>query len=230
MENVAVGSLEANVAAQIDDLPLQQGRPLLVTDVDDVIVHFTRGFELFLATRGLHFTWERYSLIDCIRANGTLDTVPADEVARLLGEFIVTGLEHLDQVEGAAEALSRLYVQQNMQVVVLSSSPHAQRAERLANLESHGMDYPLVVGASDKGTVLQVLAERVSAPIVFVDDLPRHHVAVRNAAPRVARVHVVADRRLRSLFGDITMCDHVAESWEDAERAIASFAISSSRS
>ena len=90
-------------------------------------------------------------------------------------------------------------------------------------LAKHGMDYPLVANIGPKGAAVRALARRVTAPTVFIDDIPRHHADVHSLAPDVWCLHFVADRRLGRLLAPAEHSDHRAESWDDAVAAIPRF-------
>jgi hypothetical protein len=200
---------------------LLPGRPLIVTDADEVLFHFLEGLEAYMATVGLYFTAASFALSGNIRRAADDVALSRAEVGSLLGDFFAASTGSLRPVESAADSLARL--SRTAQIVVFSNLPAGQQADRAAALRRHGMDYPLIVGAGPKGPMLRELAARVAAPVVFIDDIPIHHVSVKAEAPATRCIHFVANRRLSALIQAPECCDHRAESWPEIETAIEAF-------
>ena len=210
--------LNDDVASQIAAVPIRRDRPLIVSDADEVLVHFMAGFEDFLASRDLYFTWESYRLSGNIRRRDTDDALEGPEIGGLIEAFFVEYVDVLTPVEGAAEALSAL--SQRAQIVVLSNVPFAQRERRRRWLARHGIGYPLVANIGAKGPAVRELAARTAAPAYFIDDSPRNHHTVARDAGHVCRVHFVADARLARLLAPAPDSHHRADNWPAARALI----------
>lgn len=209
------------VAEDLAGLDLRAGRPLIVTDADEVLFHFLEGLEAYMATVGLYFTAASFALAGNIRRRADDVALTRAEVGLLLGQFFAASTGGLRPVDSAAESLARLG--RNAQIVVFSNLPAGQRADRAAALRRHGMDYPLLVGTGPKGPMLRELAARVAAPVAFIDDIPQHHISVKAEAPSIRCIHFVADRRLSVLIPAPDCCDHRAETWPEIENFIDAF-------
>lgn len=182
-----------DVATQLADLRLDPARPLVVTDADEVLFHFMEGLEAFLMGRGLQVNLDNYALRDSIRgADGK--ALGQAELAPLLRDFFIAHTTLLRPVDHAADVLARLA--RRAQVVVLSNVPLPQAEARRTTLARHGMPYPLIANSGSKGGVVAGWAAASTAPIVFIDDIPRNLNDVARAAPDVLRIHYVADARL----------------------------------
>jgi hypothetical protein len=213
--------IHTDVGRQLDELSLQAGRPLIVSDADEVLFAFMASLEGYLNRQDLIFDWSSFALTGNIRRRDDNVAIDADEVRGHLATFFARHTEDIDPVDGAARSLAML--SDHAQIVVLSNLPLAQRPARQRALAKHGMDYPLVANIGAKGAAVRALSQRVAAPTVFIDDIPRHHSDVRSVAPEVWCLHFVADRRLARLLAPAEQCDHRADRWDDAAAAILTF-------
>ena len=55
-------AIDEAVIPQIDALDLVPGRPLVVSDADEVLVQFVAGLELYLETQGLWLDLQSFAL------------------------------------------------------------------------------------------------------------------------------------------------------------------------
>lgn len=211
-------SLHPEVASQIAALVLHPRRPLIISDADEVLVGFFASFETYLADNALYFTWESYHLTGNIRRRAGDVALTQEEVRGLVEAFFAGHTERLVPVDGAREALAALA--RRAQIVVLSNLPLAQRELRRRSLARHGIDYPLVANIGPKAAAVRRLAEQVEGPIYFIDDIPRHHAEVAEAAGHVRRLHFVADPRLAKLVGPAPHSHLRVESWAAARAFI----------
>jgi len=221
MVSVAVADLvPPEVDAQIAATPVVRGRPLIITDADEVLVAFMAALEVHLSARELYFDWSSFRLTGNIRRRRDDSALEAEAVQHLLGEFFVAHTEALDPIPGAGAALAAL--SKRAQIVVLSNLPLAQRQARRRALGRHGMDYPVIANVGPKGPAVRALTAAAAAPTFFVDDAPSHHRSVAALAASVYRLHFVGDRRLFGLLGDDIVGDHRTDNWTEARAVIES--------
>jgi len=206
--------LPEDLRQQIAPLALEVGRPLIVSDADEVLFAFMAGFEAYLLTQDFRFLWDSYALQGNIRRIADDFAVDQMEVKRLLGGFFAARTEHLEAIPGAAEALASLA--KRAQVVILSNVPLQQRGARLKALHSRGMPYPLIANEGGKGRAVRALADLVQAPVVFVDDIPNQHTSVRKAVAEAFCLHFVGEPRLARFLARAEHADHRADTWEEA--------------
>lgn len=202
------------------DPALTPDRPLIICDADEVLVQFLVGLERFLLRNNRKLVLKSFAIHGNVVDANTGETVTHDEVTHLLKEFFRHDTSQLDPVEGAAEALKGLSA--HAQIVVLSNLPETARDARRAHLASHGMDYPVIAGSGPKGPIVRKLVSGMTAPIVFVDDLPPHLTSVAQETPHVHRLHFVADRRLARMIEPARDAHRRIDDWTGARAWIES--------
>lgn len=210
--------IHESVVPQLEALPVERGRPLIVSDADEVLTRFIAGLEAYLQTQDLWLDLSSFAISGNIRRRADDSAVPREEVPHILSGFFEEWTEKLDPVEGAAEALRTL--SERAQIVVLSNVPHSQREARTRWLQSHKMDYPLVANSGLKGGAVAHLAERAEAPVFFLDDIPHNLESVAKAAGDVHRLHFIADERLARLIGPAKDSHHHTTKWPEAQSFI----------
>ena len=174
------------------DVPVSAARPLLIADIDEVVLLFADGFDKFLAARDLFLDFRSYYLLGNVRRQKDRSTLCDDETEALLEEFR-SGFDSLRPVDGVVEAMRTLPAL--LDVVLLSNMASGHVPARNRNLARHGLTAPLMINSGLKGAAVKALAARAGGPIFFVDDIPRHLASVAKEAGDVFRIHLVGDRR-----------------------------------
>lgn len=207
-----------SVLPQLETLVLEEGRPLVITDADEVLFLFIQGFEAYLEDNGHYLDLSSFALVGNIKNAATEEMAPAEVAKDLLDGFFRERTETMTPVPGAAAALSALSAR--AQIVVLSNLPEASRPAREKALALAGMSYPVVANTGLKGPVVRHMADIVKAPVFFLDDIPHNHTSVAQAAPDVQRVHFIADPRLARLIGPAEHSNHRVDDWAEARLLI----------
>ncbi|TNE37423.1 MAG: hypothetical protein EP347_07945 [Alphaproteobacteria bacterium] len=205
--------LVPEIKAQVDAIQLQEGRPLILCDADEVLFKFLEGLEHYLENEGYWLDMTSFRLTGNVKEKGTDEVVDGMRVKELLDSFFQHRTEHLEPVEGAAAALESL--SNHAQIVILSNLPLAQRQDRERALAEHGMPYPLVANQGIKGPPAKALAEAAGGPVTFLDDLPPNLQSVREAVPHATLIHFIADPRLARLIGKAEASDHRLDTWPE---------------
>ena len=169
------------------------GRPLVICDVDEVIVHFTRDFEDYIGVHGLWLDTSSFALNGNIRHRETNIPTPEEQVAELIGTFFEQRTRHMQEIDGAVESL--LAFGAKADVVLLTNLPHTAGDHRRENLKSHGLPYPVVTNSGPKGPAIRNLTDRGGKPVVFIDDSPSYIASAHEYAPEVQLVHFLHDDR-----------------------------------
>jgi hypothetical protein len=204
---------------EISDLAVDPAAALVIVDVDEVLAMFMRGFEQFLAGRGLELRIERFALFQNIFRPGEAEHLDLAAGRVLFDTFFETDVEAIEVAPGAPEALAALAA--NAGVVILTNAPGHSRAARARWLENHGFPYPLIVNSGLKGPAVAALAARTRGAVAFIDDLPPNLDSVAQTAPRVHRFQMVADERLRPLAFEAPGRHPRIDDWPSLHRAIA---------
>lgn len=178
------------------DLHRPSGRPLLVVDVDEVILHFIAPLAAFLEAHGFHLVPRSFALTGNVTRRGGGQAIPAELVKELIAAFFEREVDHQPAVAGAVATLTGLA--DRADVVALTNVPAAQAERRAAHLSRLGLSLAMIANAGSKGPALATLAAAARAgdpdlPVIFVDDGPNHLAAARKAVNAVRLVHFVAD-------------------------------------
>lgn len=194
-------------------------RPLLITDCDEVLLHFVTPFAAYLQTvHALTLHLDSFALSGNIRrADGS--TLEPAAFMPLLEGFFETQMPMQTPAPGAVEALATLA--EIADIVILTNVDDRHHAPRTAALAQLGMPYRVVTNSGGKGqpVVDLVTAYRPTAT-VFVDDLPPHHSSVKARAPSVYRLHMVAEPKLRTLIPAAPDADARIDDWPTALQQI----------
>ncbi len=212
-------ALHEDVVPQIEALRLVRGRPLIVTDCDEVLMQFLVGLEVYLETQGLWLDLKSYALTGNIKYRNTNEPLPPSEMPELMKGFFATSTDALIAVPGAAEALKALSAR--AQVVVLTNVPFTEKEARARNLAAQGMDYPVIANKGLKGGAVRKLADMVQAPVFFLDDIPYNIASVAKAHEACHLLHFIADQRLAKLMGQAPDSHFHTTDWQSAHDFIA---------
>ena len=189
------------------------GRPLVICDVDEVIVHFTRDFEDYIALHGLWLDTSSFALNGNIRYRDSNLPAPEPLVAEMIGSFFDTRTRHMQEIDGAVSSL--LALGDWADVVLLTNLPHTAGDHRRENLKSHGLPYPVVTNSGPKGPAIRNLWERGGRPVVFIDDSPSYIASAHEYAPEVHLVHFLHDDRFARHIEPLDFVSLRTASWNE---------------
>lgn len=192
------------------------GRPLVICDCDEVLLHFAQPFRDYLAhAHDMTLRFDSFSLAGSIRRRACGTGIEQADVEPLLDGFFEAWIDRQYPAAGAVEALGALA--QEADILILTNVKDAVRTRRGAELARHGMPYEVICNRGPKGPpVAALVAERRPTAAVFIDDLPPHHGSVAKHAPQVHRLHMVADPELRALIPAAPDADARIDEWADA--------------
>ncbi|MER9302643.1 DUF2608 domain-containing protein [Mesorhizobium sp. M0293] len=210
---------DPETARQIEEL-VADDRPLLVLDVDDVLLEFIRPFPNFLRARGYDLTLASFQLTGNIAETASGRLVEQPEVTALLGDFFDAQADWQSITEGASEALAGLG--DRAEIILLTAMPHRHRAVRRAHLDALGVSYPLLTTEMAKGPAVAKLRGKAGRPVVFVDDQPRNLASVQDAVADAELFHLMADNSLRAFLPPVPDNVVVVQDWHEAAPKIAS--------
>lgn len=173
-------------------------RPLLISDCDDVLLHFGRHFAEWLQeAHGLTFILDSPGFADALRDRDGRP-VGRERIWPLLDSFFAAEMHRQHIVPGAAEALQA--IGEVADIVILTNIGDEHHANRLVQLERFHIRHRVLCNSGGKGRpVSELIAELAPAVTVFVDDLAVHHESVARHAPDVWRLHMIAEPSLASI-------------------------------
>lgn len=203
---------------QIEDLRFTN-RPLVICDVDEVVVHFTRDLETYLDRHGLWIDFASFALNGNIRKRQDNEPASQERVSELISSFFVERTLHLEPVDGAIEALN--HFAESSDVVMLTNLPHSSGDHRRENLAGLGLHFPVVTNEGPKGPAIAELLRRARQIGVFIDDNPHYISSAYEHAPEVHLIHFMHDDRFGRHLPEIEYVSLRTHTWDEARPHIA---------
>jgi hypothetical protein len=205
-------------AQQLAELTVDAQRPLVICDVDDVVVHFLRGFDAMLARTNYVLEANSFALNGNVLHRETRSEMPHEDVSKLVDDFFFEQTEHMEAIDGAVASLNAL--SEHASIVMLTNLPHHAREKRIRNLQNHGLHFPVITNSGPKGPAIKNLENRTRGPVVFVDDSPNFVQSSYDHAPQVKIVHFLHDERFAKLHTPFDFVSHTTGNWHDAKQHI----------
>jgi hypothetical protein len=174
---------------QIDLLRIDPERPVVICDVDDVVVEYSNAFKTYIAEHGYGIDADRFAVTGNIRSRCTGTLADRAGIKRLRRGFFRDRLSQLVAVPFAAEWLSRLSLVAS--IVMLSNIPQEFAEHRKERLHAQGISFPLVTNSGAKGPAAAAIAGQ--RPTVFIDNQASLIVSVHEHVPHAHLVHFVHD-------------------------------------
>ncbi|HVQ08238.1 MAG TPA: HAD family hydrolase [Allosphingosinicella sp.] len=190
-------------------------KPLLISDCDDVLLHFAPHFAEWVAeTHGLVFNLDQPNFAGALRdADG--EPVARERVWPLLDHFFLAEMHRQHLVPGAFAALKR--IGETADIVILTNIGDQHRANRIAQLEAFDIRHRVLCNQGGKGPpVAELIADMAPSATVFVDDLAHHHDSVASHAPDVWRLHMIAEPRLAAISPPAPQAHARIDAWDEA--------------
>lgn len=208
---------DAETARQIRALSLDT-RPLLVLDVDEVVLEFVRPFTAFLDSQGYTFAASSFRLHGNVIAKRGGAPAANETVSALLEAFFAAQEDWQTPAEGAVAAIEAMG--RDVEVVLLTAMPHLHHGRRRALLDRLGISAPLVTTEAAKGPAVTMLKGARSAPVAFVDDLPHNLVSVARAEAGTHLFHLMANEAMRAFLPPLPDGVTALDDWTAAEERI----------
>lgn len=193
-------------------------RPLIVCDVDEVVLEFLTPFRNFLLSSGRDLLPRSFRLhgnvVDLDTSLPVEDTVTSD----LLETFFRLQDQWQTPADLAVDTLAALSA--DADIIFLTAMPPRHTAVRRSLLDRHGLCYPLLASEEPKGPVIKRLHDARDVPLVFVDDILRNLQSVQTHAPDCLLINLMANAEFRALAPDPGDGIATAGSWTDAAAII----------
>lgn len=201
----------------LDTLALSK-KPLIICDVDEVVLEFIAPFQAYLASVEHRLHADSYRLTGNVRR--IVDDVAAtkEEIEAFQEAFFAGQDKWQTPANGASAALAGL--KDDADIVFLTAMPPRHQMARRALLDLHGFPYPIVASEDAKGPIAASLIGARGVPAVFIDDIFTNLHSVRSHAPSCLLIHLMANDAFRALAPDPGEGVEKARDWEHAEELI----------
>ena len=193
-------------------------RPLLVCDVDEVVLEFLDPFDRYLNSVGHRLHPDSFRLHGNIRSLAGGHPAAGDEVERMQEEFFASQDRWQVPARGVDQALRNLSA--DADIVFLTAMPPRHHDIRRTLLDLHGLDFPMIATEAPKGPVVASLIGERDIPAVFIDDIAYNHRSVRDHAPGCLLIHLMANRTFRAMAPKPDEDIVLADDWVHAETLI----------
>ncbi|MVA26392.1 hypothetical protein V6582_03470 [Agrobacterium vitis] len=163
-------------------------RPLLISDVDDVVLEFLVPFEAYLDSLGHRLLPKSFRLHGNIVSAKDQLALEDQIVTNLLLTFFEKQEEWQTPFGDAVAVLQR--IGKIADIVFLTAMPPAFTAQRRRLLDRLGLDFPLLATESPKGPVVKALHRDRPLPFAFMDDMAHNLHSVGEHAPDCLLVQI----------------------------------------
>ena len=202
-----------NTKTQISNLNIDPNLPLMIFDADEVLVHFAEPFATYIKKHNHRLHLTGYRLDNAIKKADTDEVADPDTAKELVWGFINEETKSQPAAKGAPQALMKL--QAYAQIIILSNVPHSVHNDRVANLKSLNMDYPLISNEGMKGPAVKEILRNHKAQSFFIDDNPYQVESVHNDNQQTVCVHFSVCDLVKPYMPKAVGASIEPTSWED---------------
>lgn len=193
-------------------------KPLLICDVDEVVLHLVDPFVQVLQERGYVLKDHSFRLTGNVFDAKTGREATQEEVWAGLTQLFEEQDRRQHIVDGVVSNLNALA--KSIDIVFLTNMPHEFRELRRSHLANQGLDFPLVTNTRSKVPAIQTLQAHCLHQVGFIDDTPKNLEQVRDRADGVHLFHFMANPRFRELAGAIDGITFSSGDWDHARQQI----------
>ncbi len=189
-------------------------RPLVVCDVDDVVLEFLKPFEAYLEARGSKLLHRSYRLHGNIISLETEAALEDSVVSGLIESFFDDQERWQTPFAEAVDTLQALAGEAD--VVFLTAMPPRFAEARRRLLDQLHLGFPMIATESPKGPVVKALHEERPLPLGFIDDMAHNLHSVGDHVSSCLLIHMMPDSVIHRMAPK--PADHVvrAEDWPHA--------------
>jgi hypothetical protein len=190
------GITELSEITDLSHLTLRD-RPLVVCDVDDVVLQFSAPFGDYLRQGGHELLPRSFRLTGNIVSIETQVALEEVAVRQLIGSFFELQDDWQTPFEQASETLHGL--RDETDILFLTAMPPRYQMARRRLLDRIGLDFPLVATEEPKGPVMRRIHRERALPSVFIDDMAHNLHSVRDHLASCLVIHMMPDSPLHLL-------------------------------
>lgn len=208
------------------DLPLQTGvpgnlrlgdRPLVVSDVDEVVFEFVTPFASFLKSLGFRLLPRSFKLFGNIVSEDGIE-IGTRQAGELLDEFFMQQSRWQTPALDAVDTLHALSTDYDI-VFLTAMKPHHTSFRRAA-LDLFGLHFPMIATEGPKGHIVRQLHGERRLPVVFLDDIDRNLQSVGEEVPSCLLLRMMANEDFRKLAPPAADGVRIVSGWRHAQRLI----------
>ncbi|WP_430256417.1 hypothetical protein [Neorhizobium sp. DAR64872/K0K18] len=190
--------MENSFGVALDFSHVQLGdRPLVVCDVDDVVLDFAAPFTEFIKAEGLELLPRSFRLTGNIVSVETQVPIEEADVKRLIGAFFDRQEDW--QTPSALSIETLKAIGKAADVIFLTAMPPRYQEQRRRLLDRLDLTFPLVATEEKKGPVMQMIHAARPLPSVFIDDMAHNLHSVRDHVENCLLIHMMPDSPLHQL-------------------------------
>ena len=193
-------------------------RPLVVCDVDEVVLEFLDPLDRYLNSVEHKLHPDSFRLHGNIRSIADGLAATDEQVSEMQEAFFASQDKWQTPAPDVVDVLKRLAA--DADIVFLTAMPPRHHDVRRTVLDMHGLTYPMIATEEPKGPVVAGLIGGRTIQAVFIDDILRNHGSVRASAPDCLLIHMMVNAVFRKMLPKAEEYIVVAEDWVDAERVI----------
>ena len=201
-----------------DSGAVSHSKPLLICDVDEVVLHLVKPFIEVIEERGFDLKSHSFKLTGNVFDKKTGREATQDEVWSALTQLFEEQATRQGIVDGVVENLNALAA--SIDIVFLTNMPHPFREIRRAHLLECGLEFPLVTNTRSKVPAIKILQSHTQKRVGFIDDTPKNLDQVRDGATDVQLFHFMADENFREMAGEIEGAHFSTGDWVHAREQI----------
>ncbi len=193
-------------------------RPLLVCDVDDVVLEFLFPFEAYLKSLGHQLLPRSFHLTGNIVSLESQTALADHHVREILQNFFEQQEQWQKPFGDSVTVLKQLGTMAD--VVFLTAMPAHFTAQRRRLLNRLGLEFPLLATESPKGPVVKTLHDNRSLPLAFIDDMAHNLHSVGEHVPECLLVHIAPQSDIHRFAPQTAAHVLRAQDWQAASDTI----------
>jgi hypothetical protein len=193
-------------------------RPLIICDIDEVVMEFLDPLQAYLASIEYRLHPDSFKLTGNIRRIADNVCATKEECAEFQEAFFSTQDQWQKPARNARVVLDSL--SNDADIVFLTAMPPRHAVVRRALLDLHQFHYPMIATEDAKGPLAASLIGERGVPAVFIDDIYKNLHSVRTHAPDCLLINLMANDVFRALAPDPGEGVEKARDWDHAGELI----------
>lgn len=194
--------------------------PLLVCDIDEVVLEFLTPFMNFLDARGLELQPNSFALNGNIFDKSSNIFVHNQTVKQLIEAFYKEQAKWQTPVNSALSVLANLAP--DLDIIFISAMPSQHHKTRLDLLNHFNFTYPLIAKEQSKGPIVKAIHNHRNQPLFFIDDMNYNHRSVRKYHTNAYHIALMANQAFQAIAPPYDAYVEQCDNWHSVENYIRS--------